>query len=118
VLAVDGVLYFSTPDNAWAVDADPRGAMGLGGKEETGLGSMGAYLTAIDYKTGKVAWQHRYPGTGGGLGNGVLSTAGNSIAYDPANGKIVWHTRLGQVSNAHQYILIAAGDALYAFTLY
>jgi alcohol dehydrogenase (cytochrome c) len=52
--------------------------------------------------------------------------SGNLVAYDPANGKILWHTRLGQVSNApetymldgHQYILAAAGDALYAFTLY
>ncbi len=48
------------------------------------------------------------------------------MAYDPANGKILWHTRLGNVSNApetymldgHQYILVAAGDTLYSFTLY
>jgi alcohol dehydrogenase (cytochrome c) len=70
------------------------------------------------------------------LGNGILTTAGkllfagdlggNLVAYDPADGKILWHTHLGQVSNApetylldgHQYILIAAGDTLYAFTLY
>jgi alcohol dehydrogenase (cytochrome c) len=75
-------------------------------------------------------------GHGGNLGNGPLSTAGkllfcgdlsgNLVAYDPANGKILWHTRLGNVSNApetymldgHQYILIAAGDTLYTFTLY
>ena len=38
---------------------------------------MGAYLTAIDYKTGKIAWQHRYPGPGGfRAGNGILATAG------------------------------------------
>ena len=74
--------------------------------------------------------------TGGNLGNGVLTTAGkllfagdnggNLVAYDPANGKILWHSHLGQVSNApetylldgHQYILVAAGDTLYAFMLY
>jgi alcohol dehydrogenase (cytochrome c) len=68
--------------------------------------------------------------------NGILTTAGkllfagensgNLVAYDPANGKILWHARLGQVSNApqtymldgRQYILVAAGDTLYAFTLY
>jgi alcohol dehydrogenase (cytochrome c) len=51
---------------------------------------------------------------------------GNLVAYDPANGKILWHTHLGSVSNApetytldgHQYILVAAGDTLYSFTLY
>jgi alcohol dehydrogenase (cytochrome c) len=110
--------------------------MGLGGKEEDGVGSLGGYLTAIDYKTGKVAWRHRYPGTSGGLGNGILTTAGkllfagdlsgNLVAYDPSNGKILWHTRLGQVSNApetymldgRQYLLVASGDTLYAFALY
>ena len=52
--------------------------------------------------------------------------AGNFIAFDPANGKILWHSRIGQISNApetymldgHQYVLTAAGDTLFAFTLY
>jgi alcohol dehydrogenase (cytochrome c) len=136
----DTGLFYVPSNDAYAMyyltETDPRGAMGLGGKEEDGLGSLGSYLTAIDYKTGKVAWRHRYPGTGGNLGNGMLTTAGrllfagdisgNLVAYDPANGKILWHTRLGNVSNApetymldgHQYILVAAGDALYSFTLY
>ncbi len=134
-----GLFYVPTNDSYamyYLTETDPRGAMGLGGKDELGVGSMGAYLTAIDYKTGKIAWRHRYPGTGGNLGNGFLTTAGkllfggdlsgNLVAYDPANGKILWHARLGTVSNApetfmldgHQYILIAAGDTLYTFTLY
>ncbi len=136
----DTGLFYVPSNEAYAMyyltETDPRGAMGLGGKEEDGLGTMGGYLTAIDYKTGKVAWRHRYPGTGGGLGNGILTTAGkllfagdlggNLVAYDSANGKILWHTHLGRVTNApetylldgHQYILVAAGDTLYAFTLY
>ncbi len=136
----DTGLFYVPSNDAYAMyyltETDPRGAMGLGGKEEDGLGSLGSFLTAIDYKTGKVAWRHRYPGTGGNLGNGILTTAGkllfagdvsgNLVAYDPANGKILWHTRLGNVSNApetyvldgHQYILIATGDSLFAFTLY
>jgi alcohol dehydrogenase (cytochrome c) len=136
----DTGLFYVPSNDAYAMyyltETDPRGAMGLGGKEEDGLGSLGSFLTAIDYKTGKVAWRHRYPGTGGNLGNGMLTTAGrllfagdiagNLVAYDPANGKILWHTRLGNVSNApetymldgHQYILVAAGDTLYSFTLY
>jgi alcohol dehydrogenase (cytochrome c) len=134
-----GLFYVPSNDSYamyYLTETDPRGAMGLGGKDELGVGSMGAYLTAIDYKTGKVAWRHRYPGTGGNLGNGILTTAGkllfagdlsgNLVAYDPANGNVLWHTRLGNVSNApetymldgHQYILIAAGDTLYTFTLY
>ena len=134
-----GLFYVPSNDSYamyYLTETDPRGAMGLGGKDELGVGSLGAYLTAIDYKTGKIAWRHRYPGTGGNLGNGILTTAGkllfagdlsgNLVAYDPANGKILWHTRLGNVSNApetymldgHQYILIAAGDTLYTFTLY
>jgi alcohol dehydrogenase (cytochrome c) len=136
----DTGLFYLPTNEAYAMyyltETDPRGAMGLGGKEEDGLASMGAFLTAIDYKTGKIAWQHRYPGTGGNLGNGMLTTAGrllfagdlagNLVAYDPANGKILWHSHLGQISNApetymldgHQYIMVAAGDTLYAFTLY
>jgi alcohol dehydrogenase (cytochrome c) len=136
----DTGLFYVPANDAYAMyyltETDPRGAMGLGGKEEDGLGTLGAYLTAIDYKTGKVAWRHRYPGTGGNLSNGILTTAGkllfagdlggNLVAYDPANGKILWHTRLGQISNApetymldgHQYILVAVGDSLYSFGLY
>src|SRR5439155_903100 len=50
---------------------------------------------------------------------------GNLVAYDAATGKILWHARLGQISNApqtylldgRQYVLQAAGDTLYAFVL-
>ena len=134
-----GLFYVPTAETYamyYLTETDPRGAMGLGGKDEVGVGSLGGYLSAIDYKTGKVKWQHRFPGTGGGLGNGVLTTAGkllftgdaggNIVAFDPANGKILWHSHIGNVSNApetymldgHQYILIAAGDQLFAFNLY
>ena len=134
-----GLFYVTTAETYseyYLTETDPRGAMGLGGKEEDGIASLGGFVTAIDYKTGKVAWQHRYPGAGGGLGNGMLTTAGkllftgdaggNLVCYDIANGKILWHTRTGNVSNApetymldgHQYILVAAGDTLYSFMLY
>jgi len=134
-----GLMYVPTSDvysMYYLTETDPRGAMGLGGKDEEVLASMGSYLRAIDYKTGKVVWAHRYPGFSGGVGNGMLTTAGkllfagdaggNLVAYDAANGKILWHSRLGQVSNApetymldeHQYVLIAAGDSLFAFRLY
>lgn len=114
---------------------DPRGAMGLGGKEEQSVGSRGSRLIAIDPKNGKVVWNHRYPGVSGGGGEpGVLTTAGkllfasdsggNLVAYDPAAGKPLWHTRI-EATNApetymldgHQYVLVGARDMVYAFVL-
>src|SRR5580658_5184071 len=136
----DSGLFYVPQNDSYAVyyltETDPRGAMGLGGKEEQGVGSTGSYITAIDPKTGKVAWRHKFPGTGGGGPPGLLTTAGkllfggdlggNIVAYDPADGKPLWHSHIGQVSNApetymldgHQYLLVAAGDALFSFMLY
>ncbi len=53
-------------------------------------------------------------------------SGGNLVCYDVATGKILWHSRIGNVSNApetymldgHQYIMVAAGDTLYSFMLY
>jgi alcohol dehydrogenase (cytochrome c) len=118
----------------YLADPDPRGSMGLGGKSVSVVGSAGDFLTAIDYKTGRVAW--RKPITGGGVGAGLLATAGgllfagdgngNFMALDSRDGKPLWHTRIGNGSNApetylvdgKQHVLIAVGDTLYAFTLY
>jgi alcohol dehydrogenase (cytochrome c) len=120
----------------YLTDPDPRGSMGLGGKEEVGVGNGGNFLTAIDYRTGRIAWRHRYPGNGGGGGGGVLATAGklvfagdaggNIVAHDAATGTPLWHSHIGAVSNApityridgRQYVLVAAGDALFAFVKY
>src|SRR5262249_36892157 len=96
---------------------------------------MGSYLNAIDYKTGKTVWRHKYRTMGNDArAPGLLTTAGkllfagdvsgNLIAFDPANGKILWHAYIGQVTNApetymidgHQHILVAAGDTIYAFS--
>jgi alcohol dehydrogenase (cytochrome c) len=137
----DTGLFYVPVDESYAMyylaETDPRGAMGLGGKDELNLGTIKSYLAAIDYRTGKTVWKHQYPTIGGSGGNGILTTAGkllfagdvggNLVAYDPTNGQPLWHVYLGtQVSNApetyvldgHQYVLVAAGDMLYAFTLY
>jgi len=117
-------------------ETDPRGAMGLGGKEEISVGSMGSYIIAIDPTTGKTVWRHRFRTTSGDRGApGLLATAGrllfggdvsgNFVAFDPANGQPLWHARIGQVSNApetymvdgRQQVLVAAGDTLYAFAV-
>ena len=134
-----GLFYVPVHDSYamyYLAETDPRGAMGLGGKEELYLGTIRAYLAAIDYKTGKTVWRHVYPTLGGSGAAGILTTAGkllfagdvagNVVAYDPANGNPLWHAYLGtQVSNApetfmldsHQYVLVAAGDTLYSFVL-
>jgi alcohol dehydrogenase (cytochrome c) len=136
----DTGLFYVSEHNGYSIfyltDPDPRGSMGLGGKEEVSVGSGGSFLTAIDPKTGKAAWRHRYPGFGGGGGGGLLATAGglvfggdgggNIVAFDAANGKPLWHSRVGGVSappqtymlDGHQYLLVAVGDTLYSFTLY
>jgi len=137
-----GLFYVSKNESYsmyYLTETGPLGAMGLGGKEEQNVMSLGTYMTAIDYKTGKIAWQHRYAGSGswGGtyIGHGYLTTAGrllfggdpggNLVAYDPADGRALWHTRLGEVSSSpqtymldgRQYILVAAVDMVYAFVL-
>jgi alcohol dehydrogenase (cytochrome c) len=117
----------------YLTDPDPRGSMGLAGKSVANFGSLGDFLTAIDYKTGKVAWRHPFSGGGGG---GLLTTAGglifsgdgsgNFVAFDTRNGNPVWHTRIGNISNApqtysvdgRQHVLAVVGDTLYAFVMY
>ncbi|MEO8682610.1 MAG: acido-empty-quinoprotein group A [Vicinamibacterales bacterium] len=136
-----GLFYVPTADTYamyYLTEPDPRGALGLGGKDERALGTLGSYLTAIDYKTGKIAWQHRFrTALNTGLATGLLTTAGrllfagdvsgNFIAFDVANGNPLWHTQLGQTTtnaaetysvDGKQYVLVAAGDTLYAFALY
>ncbi len=137
----DTGLFYVSEHNGYSIfyltDLDPRGSMGLGGKEEVNVGSGGSFLTAIDPKTGKAAWRHRYPSVGGGGGGGgLLATAGglvfggdgsgNIVAFDAANGKPLWHSGIDGVSappqtymlDGHQYLLVASNDTLYAFTLY
>jgi alcohol dehydrogenase (cytochrome c) len=97
-------------------------------------------LEAIDWKTGKIAWSHPYTNfgsTGGGLGGpGILTTAGkllftgdyagNLIAYDPSGGKILWHFSMPHslgngpetyMLDGKQYLIVGAGDTLFAFAL-
>ena len=136
----DTGLFYVPERNGFSIfylmDPDPRGSMGLGGIEQANVGSGGSFLTAIDPKTGKIAWRRPYPGGGNGGGGGLLTTAGglvfsgdasgNIVAYDSASGKPLWHSRIGNVTNApqtymvdgKQYLLVAAGDTLYSFTLY
>jgi outer membrane protein assembly factor BamB len=93
-------------------------------------------LKAIDIRSGEIRWSHPYSaGSDGGM-SGLLTTAGkllfggdstnHFIAFDPTNGRILWHAGLiAPVSNGpmtyqldgKQYIVVAGGDTLYCFGL-
>jgi alcohol dehydrogenase (cytochrome c) len=92
-------------------------------------------LQALDYKTGKIRWSHKWEGSS--VRSGVLSTAGNLVfTGDPANnlvalnattGQPLWHANLGnEVSNGPmtyeldglQYLVVGAGDTLFAFVMH
>jgi len=126
-----GVMYYT--------ETDPHGSMGLGGVTRGGEVALGSSIRAIDYQTGHTVWEHHFePGQGylGTLGSGLLTTAGgllfaadqgkNLVAFDAEHGQPLWHSRLQDVSNGpetyliddHQYVMVAAGDMIYAFTLY
>ena len=109
--------------------------MGLGGNDRVVVGSGGNAFSAIDFRTGETVWRHPWPLSGGG-GAGVLATAGgivftgdgsgNLVAFDAADGRLLWHTRIGNISNApqtylvdgRQHVLVAVGERLFAFVIY
>src|SRR5581483_10171836 len=105
---------------------------GWGGNDRGGGGV--SMLEAIDYKTGKIQWSHKWHS--GGARSGVLTTAGNLVftgdpsdnlvALDAATGDALWHANLGEeVSNGPitylldgtQYVVVGAGDALFGFVM-
>ena len=106
---------------------------GWGGNDQGGWGE--SMLQAINYKTGKLAWSHRWEGSG--VRSGVLSTAGNLvfagdtsnnfIALNAATGKPLWHANLGKaMSNGAitfeldglQYVAVGAGDRMFTFVMH
>jgi acido-empty-quinoprotein group A len=122
---------------------DAEGSVhGFGGAIEHGVGGIVNSLRAIDYHTGKSKWIHNYAGTEGEAPRpermgGLMSTAGglvfgggqassSVVAYDSLTGKALWHSGLhAPVDNApstylldgRQYVVVGAGDSLYAFAL-
>jgi alcohol dehydrogenase (cytochrome c) len=132
-------LFYVAESNSFNIlyltDPDPRGSMGLGGKRWSILGFESNALRAIDYRNGKAVWRREWP-QGASMGGGLLTTAtgllfsgdgsGNFVALDAKNGDILWHTRIGSISNApqtfeidgRQHVLVGVGDMLYSFAIY
>lgn len=91
-------------------------------------------LQAIDYKTGKICWSHKWEGSG--VRAGILSTAGNLVfTADPSNnfvalnsktGDLLWHANLAKpIANGpmtyeldgYQYLIVGSGEDLYGFKM-
>ena len=90
----------------YLTETDPRGAMGLGGKDEVGVGAWAASLSAIDYKTGKTGLAARVPGRQrGGGGAGLLTTAGKLLFAGDGGGqprRVRCRQRQAVVAHAHR----------------
>jgi alcohol dehydrogenase (cytochrome c) len=117
-----GIFYlYDTSDNP----------MGWGGDERGGWSE--SMVQAIDYKTGKIRWTHRWEGS---VRSGLVSTAGNVlfaggpsndlVALDARNGQALWHSVInGPITNGpityeldgRQYVVAASGDTLWSFVL-
>jgi len=128
-------LFYVNASRAFSIyylydlDDNPQG---WGGTDQGGYSE--SMLQAVDYKTGKLRWSHKWEGGGR---SGLLSTAGNLVfaggpnnalvALNATTGEALWHARLtGGVSNAPitfemdgtQYVIVAGGDTLWAFAMY
>ncbi|HZQ55126.1 MAG TPA: acido-empty-quinoprotein group A [Bryobacteraceae bacterium] len=130
-----GLFYVNAIDGyslAYLTDTDAK-PEGYGGSGRTLWAH--SVLEAIDYQTGQIRWCHDFPARGSAR-SGILSTAGrllfsgdpsgNLIAWNPGSGDILWHFHLpAAVSNGpmtyeldgNQYLVVGAGDTLYAFQL-
>jgi alcohol dehydrogenase (cytochrome c) len=128
-------LFYVSASRAFSVyyifdlDDNPQG---WGGTDRGGA-NLASMVQAIDYKTGKIRWSHRWES---GARSGLMSTAGNLlfagdgsnnlVALNAATGDPLWHANLGaSVSNGPityqldglQYVVVAAGDAVWSFVM-
>ena len=124
----------------------PDGKLWLGGAFTNVPGGIQTgNVTAVDYNTGKIAWQVKTPEP---MIGGILATSGGLVfagegngwfkAYNSTNGKVLWQFQAGAGVNAppssytvggKQYIVVGAGgnargkidfkrgDAIIAFTV-
>ena len=116
-----GIYFFKSED----------GGYGWAGADYNVAGK--SFLRAIDYRTGKIAWNHAI-GDGAGTA-GVLTTetgltfSGDNrssvMALRTGDGATLWHENIGRMQNApityeldgKQVLIVGGGASLYAFTL-
>ena len=92
-----------------------------------------SFLRAIDYRMGKIAWDHAI-GDGAGTAGVLTTDSGLTISGDnrvsvialrTSDGATLWHQSIGRVQNApityqldgKQYLIVGGGASLYAFAL-
>jgi alcohol dehydrogenase (cytochrome c) len=92
-----------------------------------------SFLRAIDFRTGRIAWDHAIgdgPGTAGVLTTATgLTISGDTrtsvLALRSSNGATLWHENIGKMQSApityaidgKQYLVVGGGTSLYAFAL-
>ena len=131
---VSGLFYVQASDaySVYYIFDNNKKPEGWAGNDRGGYAKFA--LRALDYRTGKLKWEHEWPT--GTARSGILTTASgvlftgdtvsSLVAFDAAKGNILWHAGLGTpVSNGpityeldgRQYIAVAAQDTMYAFVL-
>jgi alcohol dehydrogenase (cytochrome c) len=123
VNAQDGYgIYFFKPEH---------GAYGWAGADYNVAGK--SFLRAIDYRTGKIVWNHPI-GDGSGTAGVMTTEAGltfsgdnrtNVMALRTSDGATLWHEDIGRMQNApityqldgKQYLIVGGASSLYAFAL-
>ncbi len=115
-------IYFFKPEH---------GGYGWAGADYTVAGKSS--LRAIDYRTGKIVWDHPI---GNGAGTAGVLTTGSGLTFSGDNhtsvmafatkdGTTLWHEDIGHVQNApityeldgRQVVIVAGGGSLYAFAV-
>jgi alcohol dehydrogenase (cytochrome c) len=129
-----GLFYVSAAHaySVWYIYDASKNPMGWGGTDRGGWAQH--MVQAIDYATGKIRWSHKWEGSGF---SGLLSTAGNVlftgdgssnnfVALSASSGEPLWRAGVRTpVSNGPitytldglQYVVVAAGDTLWAFVM-
>jgi alcohol dehydrogenase (cytochrome c) len=131
VMALEKCSVYTKSASEWEA-----GQSFYGGTTKDVRGEEGRkFLRAIDIQTGKIVWEYEQVGEANSWG-GVLSTSGGLVffgddsgafaAVDAKTGKALWHFHTNQTWKASpmtyavggkQYVAVAAGSNILAFTL-
>jgi alcohol dehydrogenase (cytochrome c) len=130
LFAEESCAIYSKNDQQWEAGKSFYGGVT---RRAPGTSAAGRLLKALDIESGKTRWE--IPIGGGILGSGLMATAGGLIFYgadegfiaiDAADGKRLWqfdtnqNWRAGPMTYAvdgNQYIAVAGGSNIFAFSL-